>query len=192
MYRKYIPPKAKMVPPQAKCAFEGVIYSTWQWEQEMFDGSHATFEMLKRSDTVEIIPIIGDKVLIQQEEQPYHGKFIDIPGGMHDYDGEDELKCAQRELAEETGYELSEWKLVTTHQFDGKIERFFYIFVAFGEYKKVEQNLDVGEKVAPELVDFDEFMRIAPTLRSYGSIRDIIKGARSAQDLISLPDLYSS
>jgi len=42
----------------------------YQWPQKMFDGSTATFEMIKRPDTVQIIATVGNKILMTQEEQP--------------------------------------------------------------------------------------------------------------------------
>lgn len=35
------------LPPQAKKVFTGQIFDVYQWEQEMYDGSFETFEMLK-------------------------------------------------------------------------------------------------------------------------------------------------
>lgn len=56
-------------PKQRPKSFEGVIFDVYQWEQELFDGSTTTFEMLKRPGTVYVIAIdSNDHVVIQQEE----------------------------------------------------------------------------------------------------------------------------
>ena len=47
----------KPIPKDARCVFKGVIFEVWQWEQKMFDGSMATFERIKRPDTVVIIQL---------------------------------------------------------------------------------------------------------------------------------------
>ena len=52
-----IPKDAKLVPADADKVFEGVIYDVYHWDQTLYDGSKAKFEMLKRPDTVVIIGI---------------------------------------------------------------------------------------------------------------------------------------
>lgn len=180
----------KQLPDNAVCVFEGVLYSVWHWNQEMFDGSVETFEMLKRPDTVEVIAIVDDKILIQKEEQPHVGEFYDVPGGRHDYKGENELECAKRELREETGYSLSEWKLVYAVQHASKIDHVSYVFVAYGDYEKSDQNLDNGEKIEVELVTFDEFMKKLSILRSHENIESSLSEVKSLEDIKQLQDLY--
>ena len=58
------------IPDNAKLVFKGVIFDVYQWQQELFDGSQATFEALKRPGTVQVIPTVGDRVLLSYEEQP--------------------------------------------------------------------------------------------------------------------------
>jgi hypothetical protein len=59
------------IPEHAHKVFEGVIFDVYQWEQEMFDGSKATFEMVKRPYTVEVIPVMIDgTIAIAYEQQP--------------------------------------------------------------------------------------------------------------------------
>lgn len=44
-------PKSKQpIPENAKLVFKGKIFDTYQWEQEMYDGSRVTFEKIKRPD----------------------------------------------------------------------------------------------------------------------------------------------
>ena len=38
----------KGLPENAKLVFKGVLFDTWQWEQELFDGSYSTFEVVVR------------------------------------------------------------------------------------------------------------------------------------------------
>lgn len=191
MYRKFTPENVKLIPKSAKKVFEGIMYSVWQWEQELFDGSTMTFEMLSRPDTVEIIAIVDDKIIVNQEEQPHFGAFLDIPGGRHDYQGDNELQCAQRELEEETGYTLSEWKLVQVTQPDSKIDRLIYTFVAYGQHERGVQNLDSGEKIMVLEQSFKEFSENVKNLRSYRNIEKLVNKVTSIEDIKNLPDLYS-
>ena len=45
------------MPEHAKKVFSGVMFDVYQWEQEMYDGSTATFEKLTRPDTAQVIPV---------------------------------------------------------------------------------------------------------------------------------------
>jgi hypothetical protein len=36
----------------------------------MFDGSYATFEMISRQHTIEVIPVMDNKVVLIYEQQP--------------------------------------------------------------------------------------------------------------------------
>lgn len=125
----------------------------------MFDGSYETFEMLKRPDTVEIIAVVGDKILISEQEQPNSPVFFSLFGGRVDK-GEEPLRAAQRELLEESGYLSDDWELIQSHEPYSKIEWTVYIYVARNCAKKAKQNLDVGEKIRVMPVGFGRFLKI--------------------------------
>lgn len=125
----------------------------------MFDGSYETFEMLKRPNTVEIIAVVGDKILISEQEQPNSPLFFSLFGGRVDK-GELPLRAAHRELLEESGYASDDWELLQSHEPYSKIEWTVYIYVARNCAKKAEQNLDAGEKIRVMPVGFDRFLKI--------------------------------
>jgi ADP-ribose pyrophosphatase len=162
--RNVVPPDARLVPENAKLVFKGIIHEVYQWEQKMFDGSYQTFEMLKRPDTVKIIAIKDDKIVILKQLQPDDDKyFYDVPGGRHDDDNEDELQAAKRELLEETGLTFKNWKLLEVRQAHGKIEQFIYTFLATEPESEVAQRLDVGEKIEVKLISLDEAKALLST-----------------------------
>ena len=99
-------PKSKQpIPENAKRVFKGIIFDVYQWEQELYNGSKAVFEKLKRPDTVIILPVLPDgRIILIEEEQPGSDLVIGIPGGRID-EGEEVLEAVKRELLEETGYE---------------------------------------------------------------------------------------
>lgn len=85
------------VPSQAKRVFKGIIFDVYQWEQELFDGSKQTFEMLKRPDTVEVIAVKDGSILMSRQSQPNKHDFFSLFGGRVEPD-EEPLAAAQREL----------------------------------------------------------------------------------------------
>lgn len=190
--RTYIPESSVLVPEDAVKVFDGIIFSVYQWEQEQLDGSFKTFEMIKRPDTVNIIPIHDGKIILGRETQPHTGTFLDVPAGMHDNEEENELAAAKRELLEETGYIFKNWKLVEASQAgSNKIEQLVYTFVASGIDEVVEQNLDIGgEKIDVVHMTLDEVksMRSDPIMRYYE--HSIFAYVDSIDDLLNLPALH--
>ncbi|MBU0598418.1 NUDIX hydrolase [Patescibacteria group bacterium] len=152
------PPK---LPQNAKQVFKGQIFETWQWEQTMYDSSTKTFEMLKRPDTAQVIPIVGDKILIQIQEQPTKPKpFTSLPGGRCDKN-EDPLIAAKRELLEETGYISDNWVLWKKQDPVSKIIWTVYTYIARNCTQKQRPKLDAGEKITTKLISFDDFLMLS-------------------------------
>ncbi|MEN9327326.1 MAG: hypothetical protein RI947_134 [Candidatus Parcubacteria bacterium] len=144
------------LPPHAKLVFKGEIFNTYQWEQEMFDGTHQTFEMLKRPDTNQIIATVGEKVLVTKESQPNKHNYFSLPGGRVE-EGEDPLEGAKRELLEETGYESDDWELFRTYDPLHKIDWSIYYYIARNCRKVAEPTLDAGEKIEVMEFAFEDF-----------------------------------
>ncbi len=149
------------MPFNAKCVFKGKIFDVWQWEQKMYDGSVEIFERLKRPDTAQVISVVGEKILIQTEQQPDREEsFLSIPGGRCDK-GEDPLDAAKRELLEETGYVSKDWSLWKEIDPVSKIEWTIFTYIARNCTLEKAPTTDAGERIITRLVDFEEFMKIA-------------------------------
>jgi ADP-ribose pyrophosphatase len=185
--RTIIPNNAKLVPAEATCVFEGKIFSVWQWQQEMYDGSFETFEMLKRPDIVTVVAVKGDRIIIVDQEQPTMKPFMDLPGGRHDIQNETELEAAKRELLEETGMSFKTWKLIEVRQFLPKIENFLYLFLATDFESQVEQNLDAGEKITVREVSFDEFGKLIASPK-FRTKPQLLNSIQSIDELLNLPE----
>ena len=154
-------PKSKQpLPENAKLVFKGIVFDTYQWEIDGYDGSKKIFEKLKRPDTAMIVPVTEDgKIIIGIQEQPNKPLFTGLIGGRFD-EGEEPLEVAERELLEETGYKAKEWLLLDAVQPVSKIDWAVYTFIARDCKKVAEQNLDGAEKIELKFVDFDEFVNI--------------------------------
>ncbi len=157
-------PKSKQpLPPHAEKVFKGKIFDVYQWEQEMYDGSFATFEKLKRPDTAVIFPVLEDgRIILTEQEQPGKPRFIGAAGGRIE-EGESAIEGAKRELLEETGYEAGRFVVWSAKQPTSKIEWAVYIFIAKGLKKVSDLNLDPGEKIKLKIVTFEEFLKISVT-----------------------------
>lgn len=182
-----LPKNAVLVPRNAIRVFKGIIYDTYHWEQELFDGSFTTFEMLKRPDTIKVIAIHNDKIAILKQGQPNQNDFYDIPGGIHDHEDEDELEAVKRELLEETGLSFSDWKLINVVQPHRKIEQFVYTFLATNLNSKTKQKLDSGEKITVKFMSFEDAKNIlsSPEGRFLPSE---IGNSDSLENLLALPE----
>lgn len=147
------------LPSHASCVFKGKIFEVWQWEQEMFDGTTQIFERIWRPPTVEIIATVGDKMLIEEQDQPDRKDNINLPSGRADQ-SEDMLREAKRELLEETGYASEDWSLLFTHEGTGKVIHDTHYFIARDSEKIKEPELDAGERIRTKLIAFDEFIML--------------------------------
>lgn len=145
--------------------------------------------MLKRPDTVKVIPVKDGKLLVQEQEQPTLGIFYDFPGGRHDVEVETELEAVQRELLEETGMRFKTWKLIAAVQPQVKIDWLVYTFIATDFIDQTVQTLDAGEKIKNELKDFAEVKELVKNPDSRYLAKDILDKISSLDELLSMPDL---
>ena len=144
-----IPEGAVLIPDNATKVFSGEIFDVYQSPQEMYDGSIKTFEMLKRPDTVLVVPVTQEgKVWAIKEEQPGRGvREMRLPGGRMDVPGETALQAAQRECEEEIGVRFNEWYYLESMQPVKKIDWYVHVFVAKDVSGIVPTRHDNGEKI---------------------------------------------
>jgi 8-oxo-dGTP pyrophosphatase MutT (NUDIX family) len=91
-------------------------------------------------------------ILVRQYRYGADSIHLELPAGMLE-DGEEPRACALRELAEETGYEVSRCELVARYFAEPvRSTARAYVFVAFGARKTREPKLDPGEHLQTELV----------------------------------------
>lgn len=188
MPRTILPPNARLVPDNANRVFRGIIFDVYQWQQEMFDGTIETFEMLKRPDTVKVIAVVDDRIVILEQQQPDSDVFFDMPGGRHDVPEETELQAAQREMREETGLSFKDWKLLSVHQPAGKIEQFVYFFLATNLENREAPTPDAGEKITVQQVSLEELKAMAQKPAGRYFPHEILDNVTSIDDLLAIPE----
>ncbi len=182
----------KKIPDNAIKVFEGIIFDVYHWQQEMFDGSFSTFEALKKRSGVTILATVGDKILINEEEQPSCEPFEALPGGMCERDAVPNEE-AKRELIEETGYSSDDWVswFVSNPWQTSKIEWDNNFFIARNCQKVAEQKLDKGERIKIKLITFEEFIewRHNPKFRNKDLFPILEKAATDESEKKKLKEL---
>ncbi len=155
------------IPEGARRVFKGIRYEIYQWPQKMFDGSEATFEMIKRADSVEALVVVGDKILIQEEQQPHVPyPFLSPPGGNVD-EGENYEAAMSRELLEETGYAVDSWELFHVKAPLQSMQWNMYVYIGRGGHKVAEPHDDPGERITPRFVSFEELLELVDSGKLY-------------------------
>ncbi|MFA5877522.1 MAG: NUDIX hydrolase, partial [Candidatus Paceibacterota bacterium] len=142
--RKYREP---LLPENAERVFEGEMFDMYQWEQELYDGTKATFEKGSRPDTAIVFPITETgHILIIEDSQPHRETVLTSVSGRIE-SGETPEEGAKRELLEETGYEANTWESFYTVTPVEKLDWVNYVFIAKGCRKVKDQQPDAGEKI---------------------------------------------
>lgn len=149
------------IPEHAKKVFEGVIFDVYQWEQELYDGSQATFELVNRPDTAVVYPVMEDgRIMLVEDEQPNREVLLRSPSGRVE-EGETPEEATRRELLEEVGVRVGTIELFYTEQREPKVDHIIYVFIAKGCKKVQEPQVEAGEKITPKIVSFDELVQHA-------------------------------
>ncbi len=172
------------IPTDAKRVFKGVIFDVYQWQQQMFDGTNETFEMLKRPDTVEVIAIQNGQILMTHQSQPNKPDFFSLFGGRVE-EGEEPSAAAKRELLEESGLASDDWELLKIYRPLSKMEWSIYIYIARDCKKISEQKLDAGEKIVTVSYSFSEFFEKLISDKSWEPelALDLLKMERNPKEL---------
>ncbi len=157
----------------------------------MYDGRTDTFERVIRSDSVQVIAVAGNKIIIQEQTQPsWPQRWLTFPGGRAD-EGDDVLKEAKRELLEETGYFSDDWVLWKTIKPSMTVIFTIYIFIARHCKKVAKPRLDGGEKIVNKLVSFQKFLMLSenPRLRESEVAAEMLRARLNKQKKMRLHKL---
>ncbi|MBI5135364.1 NUDIX hydrolase [Candidatus Uhrbacteria bacterium] len=153
-------PQKPMPPSGARKVFSGVMWSVWQWQQKMYDGSFETFEMVERADAATAFVIADNAILLQEQEQPdREHPFLSFPGGRID-PGETPAQAIVREVLEETGYKGDAPELWNVDVPSRKMSWAVYYYIIRNAQKVAEPLAQKGERFIHEWVTFDDLFRV--------------------------------
>ncbi len=186
--QKILPKDAILIPDNASRVFSGQIFDVFQWQQKLFDGSSATFEMLKRADTVQTIAIKDGKIVLIRDEQPGRPAQIFPPRGRVDSEDPSWLEAAKREMREETGMTFKNWRLIEVIQPAAKIEWFVATFLATDFEAQIKQQLDNGEKIDLWLESVEEIRELTLNGTYVSYMRPLFSRINNLDDLLTWPD----
>lgn len=122
----------------------------------------ASFFVIENPNWVNIIALTKDEevILIEQFRQGTNEVTLEIPGGMVD-EGEEPIKCAERELLEETGFVAEEMIFLGKSRPNPAIQtNWIYHFFARDCEKTGETKFDEHEDIIVKLVKISEVKRL--------------------------------
>jgi ADP-ribose pyrophosphatase len=130
--------------------FKGRFLHAFRDTVRLPDGAQATREYVVHPGAVVVVPLLQGPdgqwriVLERQYRYPVGQVMVELPAGKLDA-GEDPLRCGQRELLEETGYQAREWaRAGQMHLAIAYSTEVIHIYFARG-LTPGERRLDPGE-----------------------------------------------
>ena len=141
--------------------YEGAIVSVDKCTVQLPNGKEVKWDLVKHNGAAAVIPVDEDgKILmVSQYRLACDDITLEIPAGKLD-SGEQPIKCAIRELEEETGYASEDvdflMKFYTSIGFCNEV---IHIYVA-KNLKATKQNLDEDEFVNVHRYTVDELIQM--------------------------------
>ncbi len=148
--------------------YEGKILGLCVYEGKI-EGRKVKREIIEHRGAAAILAFDEDKkmILVKQHRYP-HGYVLEIPAGTLEK-REKAVKCAFRELEEETGYRAKKMtSLITYYPSIGYNSEKIHCFVASGLKKVSDLKLDEDEILSVEKIDMKKVLSMIKT----GKIQD--------------------
>ena len=135
----------------------------------MIEGRKVKREMIEHRGAAAMLAFDeNNKVILVKQHRFPHGYVLEIPAGTLEKN-EDPVKCAFRELEEETGYSAKKMThLISFYPSIGYNSEIIHCYIASGLKKSSDLNLDPDEILSVEKIDLGKLMRMIKT----GKIQD--------------------
>ena len=136
-----------------KKIYEGKILGLSVYDG-MIEGRKVKREIIEHRGAAAMLAFDEDnKVILVKQHRFPHGYVLEIPAGTLEK-GEEPLKCAFRELEEETGYRAKKMSsLITYYPSIGYNTEVIHCFLASGLKKISDLSLDDDEILSVEKID---------------------------------------
>jgi ADP-ribose pyrophosphatase len=124
-------------PLQSSPVYRSPIFTVYEEEIKLPNGHIAKVSRIDHRRTVSVVPVKknGSVVMIRQYRPAIGHHLIEIPAGRVNHDAESCEECAQREMAEETGYRAKKLvKLFEGYLVPGYGNEYMYYYLAVGLY----------------------------------------------------------
>ena len=133
------------------------------------NGTKISQEIVEQGNVVAILAIDDDEAILVNEFRYPVGYVLEIPAGTVDK-GETPLKCAKRELLEETGYKAKKIEhLIRFFPKLGYNTQIIDCYVATELTKISEPNLDEDELITVKKIKFRKLLNMINNGKIYGS-----------------------
>ena len=172
---------------ESKLAYEGYGVNVEVRRYRRADGTEVVRQVIDHPGSVAILAHDDEFVYLvaQPREAVEEDALLEIPAGTLDREGESELECARRELAEEAELAATEWtELTKIYPSPGYISEVVTIFLATGLSpasgdRDEDEAIDIVRLPLAELDDALPRVRDASTLIALMALRDRLAGAAS-------------
>jgi len=133
------------------------------------NGTKINQEIVEQGNAVAVLAIDDDEVILVNEFRYPVGYVLEIPAGNVDK-GETALKCAKRELLEETGYKAKKIEhLIRFFPKLGYNTQIIDCYVATELEKISEPNLDADELITVKKIKFRKLLNMINNSKISGS-----------------------
>jgi ADP-ribose pyrophosphatase len=171
---------------ESKLAYEGYGVDVEIRRYRRVDGTEVERQVIDHPGSVAILAHDDEFVYLvaQPREAVEEDALLEIPAGTLDRDGETELECARRELAEEAELAAAEWtELTKIYPSPGYISELVTIFIATGLSpasgdRDADEAIDIVRLPVAELDEALPRIRDASTLIALMALRDHLASDR--------------
>ena len=171
--------------------YAGPIFTVYSDQVTMSGGGTAGRDVVVNKNAVVVVALddVGRVVLIKQYRHAVGGRLWELPAGLRDVDGEDLVRTAARELAEEADLNAARFDLlVDLHTSPGFSNETIRIFLArdLSPVPEDQRHERTDEEADLEIAWFDLDEAVAMVLRgeitNAAAVGGLLSAARARDD----------